>query len=95
MTTPMKTVRKEQVAPGTLTQLVERRLRWVPMLQAAIANDASFELRVCAPRPHTADSHGRTWNIDAFRTGFAHWPQCEREFRHIVDRLRDEYELQP
>ena len=58
-----------------------------------IEQDPSFTPRVGQPRPHGRDSHGRNWNIDAFQTGFLHWPQGYGEFRTNVDGLRDEYDL--
>ncbi len=90
---PTHTRRKELLQPQRLTMLAEGRLRAVPLLYAAIEQDPSFRLRVGQPRPHGRDSHGRNWNIDAFQTGFLHWPQGYDEFRAIVDGLRDEYDL--
>jgi hypothetical protein len=84
---------KESLQPQRLTMLAEGRLRAVPLLLAAIEQDPSFTLRVGRPRPHGRDNHGRNWNIDAFQTGFLHWPQGFGEFRRIVDGLRDEYDL--
>jgi hypothetical protein len=84
---------KESLQPQFLATLVERRLRAVPALHAAIEQDPSFTLRVGRPRLHARDSHGRNWNIDAFQTGFLHWPQSHGEFRAIVDGLRAEYDL--
>ena len=84
---------KESLQPQHLVMLAEGRLRAVPLLHAAIEQDASFTLRVSRPRPHGRDSHGRNWNIDAFQTGFLHWPQGHGDFRTIVDGLRDEYDL--
>ena len=73
--------------------IVERRLRAVPMLKAAIDQDPSFTLRIGQPRPHQRDSHGRNWDIVAFQTGFLHWPQSYVEFRVIVNDLRVVYDL--
>ena len=84
---------KESLQPQVLVTLVEGQLRAVPVLHATIEQDPSFTLRVGRPRPHDRDSHGRNWNIDAFQTGFLHWPQGYDEFRTIVDGLRAEYDL--
>lgn len=84
---------KESLQSQRLAMLAECRLRAVPLLLAAIEQDPSFTLRIGRPRPHGRDSHGRNWNIDAFQTGFLHWPQGHSEFRTIVDGLRDEYDL--
>lgn len=85
--------RKESLQPQLLAMLVERGLRSVPVLHAAIEQDPLFTLQVGQPRPHDRDSHGRNWNIDAFRTSFRYWPQGHDEFRSIVDGLRAEYDL--
>jgi hypothetical protein len=84
---------KESLQPQSLTLLVEGRLRAVPMLRAALDHDPSFTLRIGLPRPHERDSHGRTWDIVAFQTGFVHWPQGGAEFRTIVDGLRGTFDL--
>jgi hypothetical protein len=86
-------VNKESMNPDLLTVMVERRLRGVPVMHAAIEQDALFALRVGTPRRHDRDSHGRNWNIDGFESGFRHWPQCQTEFRVIVDHLRDQYDM--
>jgi len=90
---PAATSRKASLQPQLLAGLVERRLRAVPVLHAAIEQDPSFALRIGTPRPHDRDSHGRNWNIDAFQTGFRHWPQGHDDFRAIVDGLRAEYDI--
>ena len=84
---------KQSLQPQFLAMLVERQLRAVPALHAAIDQDPSFTVRVGRPRRHDRDHHGRNWNIDAFQTGFLHWPQGYDEFRTIVDGLRAEYDL--
>jgi hypothetical protein len=87
------TTAKQPLEGQSLASLVERQLRMVPMLHAAIAADPAFDLRVGRPAPHERDSHGRNWDIVAFQTGFLHWPQGHPEFRVIVDELRDAYDL--
>lgn len=73
--------------------LVHERLLILPMFRSAMTADPSFMIRIGAPRPHERDNSGRNWNIEAFETGFIHWPQCHTEFRFIVDRLRIEYDM--
>jgi hypothetical protein len=84
---------KDSLGWQSIAALVERRLRAVPMLHAAIEQDPSFTLTVARARPHTRDSHGRNWDIVAFQTAFHHWPQGHIEFRAIVDELRAAYDL--
>jgi len=84
---------KQSLQGLSLAMLVEQRLRTVPLLRGAIEQDPSFTLRIAVPRPHKRDTHGRNWDIVAFETGFAHWPQSQLEFRAIVDELRAEYDL--
>lgn len=84
---------KARLGPQSLLGEVEQQLRLVPMLSVALEHDASFELLVGSPRPHDRDVRGRNWNIAGFRSGFLFWPQCQAEFRLIVDRLRDRYDL--
>jgi hypothetical protein len=85
---------KQSLQAQSLAMLVEQRLRGVPLLRGAIEQDPSFTLRVAAPRSHKRDTHGRNWDIVAFETGFAHWPQGHVEFRAIVNELRAEYDLE-
>src|SRR2546423_3653104 len=84
---------KESLGWQSIAALVERRLRAVPMLHAAIEQDPSFTLTIARARPHMRDSHGRNWDIVAFQTAFHHWPQSHIEFRAIVDELRAAYDL--
>jgi hypothetical protein len=86
-------VDKQRLDPEALMALVHDRLLALPMFQSAMQADPSFVIRIGVPRPHQRDSCGRNWNIEVFETGFAHWPQCHAEFRYIVDRLRNEYDL--
>jgi hypothetical protein len=84
---------KESLGWQSIAMMVERRLRAVPMLHAAIEQDPSFTLTIARARPHTRDTHGRNWDIVAFQTAFHHWPQGHVEFRAIVDELRAAYDL--
>ena len=84
---------KKSLQAHSLAVLVEQRLRAVPLLRGAIEHDPSFMLRIGAPRSHQRDTHGRTWDIVAFQTGFVHWPQSQVEFRAIVNDLRAAYDL--
>jgi hypothetical protein len=79
--------------PLALRQEVEQSLRLVPMLRAALEYDATFELSIGSPHLHERDVRGRNWNIAGFRSGFVFWPQCQEEFRFIVDRLRERYDM--
>jgi hypothetical protein len=84
---------KQSLQGSALAMLVEERLRTVPMLRSAIELDPSFTLRIAVPRSHERDAHGRNWDIVAFQSGFMHWPQSQREFRAIVNKLRALYDL--
>ncbi|MGA0611284.1 hypothetical protein [Caldimonas sp. KR1-144] len=84
---------KQALQAQLLASLVEQRLRAVPMLRDAIAQDPSFTLRIAVPRLHERDVRGRNWDIVAFQTGFMHWPQGQAEFRAIVNDLRTTYDL--
>lgn len=93
MTAASAPSQREPAGPAQLSELVERGLRGIPVFRAALESDASFALMVPPPRRHDRDSHGRSWNIEAFRSSFVHWHQGQAEFRAIVDRLRDRYDL--
>ena len=84
---------KEHLPSGALIDLVLQQLRKVPAIYAAVTDDPDFAVQIGAVRRHDLDARGRTWDIDAFRTGFGHWPQCHAEFRAIVDQLRLRYDL--
>jgi hypothetical protein len=84
---------KEHLPSPTLNAIVLEQLRGVPAIHAALADDPAFAVQIGEIRRHDLDARGRTWDIDAFRTGFGHWPQCHAEFRAIVDRLRLRYDL--
>jgi hypothetical protein len=84
---------KEPHQAHALNDMVQQQLREVPAIHAALADDPSFLVLIGEVRPHERDARGRNWDIDAFRTGFGHWPQCHAEFRAIVDRLRLRYDL--
>jgi hypothetical protein len=84
---------KPQMLPPALLNEVQQRLRLVPMLRAALEHDAAFELSIGSPHLHERDGRGRNWNITGFRSGFVFWPQCQEEFRLIVDRLRERYDM--
>ena len=84
---------KQAVSADVLMTLVRQRLDCLPMFSVALAADPAFTIRVGAPRRHDRDAAGRNWNIDAFETGFLYWPQCQAEFRFIVDRLRASYDI--
>ena len=85
--------RKEHLPSDALSVMVLQQLRAVPAIDAALADDAKFAVEIGAVRRHDLDARGRTWDIDAFRTGFGPWHQCHAEFRAIVDRLRLSYDL--
>ncbi len=84
---------KPQLPAQALRTEVVQRLRLVPILRAALEQDAAFDLCVGSPWLHERDGRGRNWNISGFRSGFVFWPQCQEEFRVIVDRLRAHYDI--
>jgi hypothetical protein len=84
---------KPQLPSQALRTEVEQRLRLVPILRVALEQDAAFEVCIGSPRLHARDGRGRNWNISGFRSGFVFWPQCQEEFRDIVDRLRERFDL--
>jgi hypothetical protein len=84
---------KQTLRPAALSALVDQQLRSVPAIRAALEQDPSFAVLIGTARAHERDARGRNWNIDAFRTGFGHWPQCHHDFRLIVDGLRLRFDL--
>lgn len=84
---------KPQMLPPAQLNEVEQRLSLVPRLQTALESDAAFELSIGSPHFHERDGRGRSWNITGFRSGFVFWPQCHAEFRFIVDRTRERYDM--
>lgn len=84
---------KQALSAKLLATLVERRLRWLPAVRTAIACD-----RQCAPRPglpchHPRDAAGRNWDLRGFTCGAIDEAACPADFRIVVDRLRDEFDI--
>lgn len=84
---------KQALSAMLLATLVERRLRWLPVVRTAIARDLH-----CAPRPglpchHPRDSAGRNWDLRGFTCGAIDEAACPADFRIVVDRLRDEFDI--
>jgi hypothetical protein len=84
---------KEQIPAAVVTTMVTRRLRWVPAVRDELERHHGTVLRVRPPRAHDRDSEGRNWDIDDFECGAVHAAHCAQQFRAIVDRLRDEFDL--
>jgi hypothetical protein len=76
-----------------LASIVERQLQELPYVQAELRRNASAVLRITEPRPHRRDANGRDWDIDVFECGDIDAGACDADFRVIVDRLRDRYDL--
>lgn len=86
-------VPKQALSADLLATLVERRLRWLPPVRAALARD-----RLCSPRPglarrHARDAAGRNWDLRGFACGSIDETACPADFRTVVDRLRDEFDI--
>ena len=84
---------KQLVSADVLVTLVRQGLDGLPLFSAALTANPDFSIRVGTLRRHDRDVVGRTWNIEAFETDFLYWPQCQAEFRFIVDRLRASYDI--
>jgi len=84
---------KEEMPAAVVATLVNRRLRWVPAVRCELERSQGVVLRVHRHRTHDRDARGRNWDIDDFECGTVHAADCLEDFRAIVDRLRDEFDL--
>jgi len=85
--------KKEKMPAAVLAAMINRRLRWVPQVHEELARNSAARLRPYTPEAHDLDPQGRSWDTGGFECGSLNTLDCERQFRLIVDRLRDEFDL--
>lgn len=84
---------KQALGAHLLATLVERRLQWLPAVRATLARDARCAPRPGLPRRHERDAAGRNWDLRGFACGPIDETDCPADFRTVVDRLRDEFDI--
>ena len=88
-----RAVTKQSLGAELLATLVQRRLQWLPAVRAALARDARCSPRPGLPRRHDRDAAGRNWDLRGFTCGPIDETACPADFRTVVDRLRDEFDI--
>jgi len=84
---------KPALSADLLATLVERRLYWLPAVRATLARDSRCSPRPGPPRRHERDAAGRNWDLRGFACGPIDETDCPADFRTVVDRLRDEFDI--
>lgn len=87
--------RKDPMTAALLMTLVQRRLHWLPSARAHTAAHPQTVLRLPVPTAHERDHAGRNWDMEHLEGGSRHDVQLEVEFRSVVERLRDQYDIAP
>lgn len=88
-----RAVAKQALGADLIATLVKRRLHWLPAVRAARARDSLCLPRPGLPRRHERDAAGRNWDLSGFACGTIDETACPEDFRTVVDRLRDEFDI--
>lgn len=84
---------KEPLPAGVMIAVAEHRVRANRALRGVLDREPGLRQRIDALQPHARDEQGRNWNIPAPDCGASPRASYEGEFRHIVDALRDQFDL--
>jgi hypothetical protein len=86
---------KERLPSQVLVAVIEHRLRALRCVHRQTALDPLFRIAVDRPRSHPLDADGRSWDVHGLHCGATPAGALLDELRHVVDGVRDAFDLDP